>query len=300
MPPIKGYFDESGDERDPQHSALAVAGYIAPADCWPDFDSGWQTVLEEFQLPHFHMRELQKRVGAFASWNENAPQAEAALLAALAGLIAKAKLKGCGAVIALNDLRRFNAETGATIDAKALGIYACALSARQFYETDDMELLFDRMIESNSILALAESYGKSDKYYPFMQNFPDFTALPKNHPTGARQVPGLQAADFLAWESRKNYELKRSWFEGEHPSPDSPHWGTSLLKWHMEERMAHMLKHGVKEIPIGRDLMRRSLSALADAAPTEGIIWDYRALRIAHNARGGIWGDLRKAGDQCP
>jgi hypothetical protein len=42
--------------------------------------------------------------------------------------------------------------------------------------------------------------------------------------------------------------------------------------------MAHMLKHRVKELPIGRDLMRRSLSALGDATPIEGIIWDYRAL----------------------
>jgi type I restriction enzyme R subunit len=46
---------------------------------------------------------------------------------------------------------------------------------------------------------------------------------------------------------------------------------------------------GEQEMGIGRDLMRRSLSALADAAPIEGIIWDYRALRIAHEARKGIW-----------
>jgi hypothetical protein len=52
-----------------------------------------------------------------------------------------------------------------------------------------------------------------------------------------------------------------------------------------------MLKHRVKELPIGRDLMRRSLSALGDATPIEGIIWDYRALEIAHEARGGDWAD---------
>jgi hypothetical protein len=61
------------------------------------------------------------------------------LLAALAAAIGTANLKGCGAVIVQKDLRRFSPETGADLQAKTFGIYACALGARQFYETDEMD-----------------------------------------------------------------------------------------------------------------------------------------------------------------
>ena len=287
MSTIQGYVDDSGDERDPQHGAMSVAGYLGSADCWAEFNTDWLKALQVFGVSHLHMRELKKRIGQFKSWSPD-DEREAALLGTLANVIGKAKLKGFGAVVALPDLRRFNAETGAGIDASALALYASALSARQLHQKDCLELLLDRTTDGNRKVATAASYGKTDSYYPFMRDFPKFVVLAKDGP-GGRDISGLQAADFLAWELRKNYELKRPWFESEHPSPDSPDWGKSLMGWHVQERIAHMQKHKVKELSFGVDIMRRSLSALADAAPIEGIIWDYRAISIAHEARNGVW-----------
>jgi hypothetical protein len=69
----------------------------------------------------------------------------------------------------------------------------------------------------------------------------------------------------------------REWFEIE----DKP------VEWN--QRWTH-LKHWclarfVKALPPAR----RSFLRLFDMAPMEGIVWDYRALCIAHEARGGIW-----------
>lgn len=286
---IQGYLDDSGDNHDVRHSALSVAGYLATTEAWDGFNADWLAVLNKFDISHLHMRELVKQIGPFQTWAKGDVR-EAALLGELASAIGRAKLKGVGATVVLADVRRFNEETGTDIEATALALYGCALGARQHWATERMELLLDRTTDGKGKVLLAESYGKEDMYYPFMRDFPRIDVLPMDHPIGARGIPGLQAADFLAWEARKNYELKRSWFESERPSPDSPDWGSSLMQWYFRDRIEHMLKHNIKELPIPANLMRRSLSALNDASPIEGIIWDFRTLRQAHEARNGIWG----------
>jgi len=289
---LKGYFDESGDDSDPQHSALSIAGYLGPAERWPGFDEEWRRVLREFDAPYLHMKELQNRRGAFKSWGKGNPEGDAkaaSFFGALAGVISRAKLEAFGAVIVLSELKRFNAETGADIDAKGLGIYACALGARQRHRTGAMEFVLDRMEQGRTKVELARCYAETDVHYPFMRDCPDFTVLPKDDPNGSQNTPALQAADGLAWELRKNYELKRPWFETEDASPDSPGWGNSLLKWFIDDRLDHMRRKKIPSMSFGLDITRGSMSVLSDAAPADGIIWTYRTLARAHETRNGIW-----------
>jgi hypothetical protein len=138
----------------------------------------------------------------------------------------------------------------------------------------------------------ARWYADTDCYYPFARNFPEFRVLPKNGPEGSQNTPALQAADFLAWEARKNYELKRAWLESDNASPDSPDWGNSLFRWYLEDRIEYMRKNNIKTLAFGLDMMRRSLSALSGVAPAgeiNGIIWMYRTLVRAHEVRNGLW-----------
>src|SRR5580698_1819057 len=200
---LKGYFDESGDARDAQHTALSVAGYVSDKSSWPAFEESWQGVLKEFDVPYLHMRELQHRRGAFAAWEKGNPEGdgrEASFLAKLAGVIGGAGLEPFGAVISLSGLRRFNAEKGAGLDAKALAIYGCVLDIRNRHAHDAIELIFDRMDGGSSTIELAKHYAASDSYYPNARDFPACRILPKEGPIGSRNTPGLQAADFLAWE----------------------------------------------------------------------------------------------------
>jgi hypothetical protein len=292
MSALKGYFDESGDDSDPQHSALSVAGYLGPAEGWSAFDAEWRGVLRKFDVPYLHMRELQNRRGAFKSWAKGNPEADAraaSFFGELAGVIGRAKLEAFGAVVVLSDLIRFNAGTGADVDAKALGIYACALGARERHSSAAMEFVLDRMEEGHAKVDLARRYTETDLYYPSVRDCPEFRVMPKDDPNGSQNTPALQAADALAWELRKNYELKRPWFESEDASPDSPEWGNSLFKWFLHDRLEHMREANVRSVPLGVDIMRRSLSVLSDVAPAEGIIWTYRTLVRSHETRNGLW-----------
>jgi hypothetical protein len=290
--PLFGYFDESGDSRDAQHGALAVAGYVGSQSAWAVFEHGWLAALSEFDVPYLHMRELTKRIGAFASWTKGDPDFDervGRLLGRLAQVIGAAGLKGFGATIVLKDVDRFNTETGLRLDAKALAIYACALEVRQVFPVETLDLLVDRMDRGNLMIERARKYGLTDSHYTALKNFPSFRVLPKSGAHGSRNTPGLQAADFLAWEARKNYELKRTWFEGDHPAPDSADWGRSLFDWHLKDRIKHMVKTGAISVPLRVDLLRRSFSALADASAIEGAIWDYRTLSQANAAHRGVW-----------
>lgn len=53
--PLNAYVDLSG-KGDPER--LVVAGYIATAEVWADFDKAWQTRLNEAGLPYFKMNEM--------------------------------------------------------------------------------------------------------------------------------------------------------------------------------------------------------------------------------------------------
>lgn len=152
-----------------------------------------------------------------------------------------------------------------------------------------MEFVLDRMEAGHAKINLARRYAETDLYYPFMRDCPSFRGLPQDDAHGSQNTPGLQAADALAWELRKNYKLKRAWFESEDASPDSPDWGNSLFKWFLEDRLGHMRRNNVRSMTFGLDIMRRSLSVLSDAAPAEGIIWTYRTLTRSHETRNGLW-----------
>jgi hypothetical protein len=97
---LRGYFDESGDEHDAQHAALSVAGYVGDTTSWSTFEERWRGALKEFDVPYLHMRELQHRRGAFATWAKGDTEAdvrEASFLAKLIAAIGEAGLVPFGA-----------------------------------------------------------------------------------------------------------------------------------------------------------------------------------------------------------
>jgi hypothetical protein len=61
--PLSLYCDASGKENDTP--ILAVAGFVGRTDEWLKFERGWNAVLEEFQVPYFHMREFTQSIGVY-------------------------------------------------------------------------------------------------------------------------------------------------------------------------------------------------------------------------------------------
>jgi hypothetical protein len=294
MVALKGYFDDSGDVRDPSHSFFSIAGYLAEVASWHQFEPAWQAALAdpdepEFSVAYLHMKELVKGVGEFSRWRPDDPKTEpriGRLLSRLASVIVNLGLGGFCAVISLRDLDRFNSETGRDLDPKALAVYASLLELRKVHETDDMELVLDRMDGAHAAIALAEEYGQTDSFHPFMRNFPAIMPLSKNGTNGCRNTPALQAADFLAWEVRKQCEQRKKLLG--RVSPSDPTFPQQVFQSFLVAKIEAMKRKGLQSIDVPAVPQRRSLTALADA-PTEGFLYDYAAIRRADEVRNGVW-----------
>ena len=69
------YFDESGDPADPHVTAFAMGGCIASDEDWRIFDSEWNDALAEAGVSWFHMVDFEhparQRSNEFFGWNDS-------------------------------------------------------------------------------------------------------------------------------------------------------------------------------------------------------------------------------------
>lgn len=66
------YFDASGSPD--QGPALSVAGFVATAEQWIEFERNWKTALDAYGVSQLHMKEFAHSVGDFASWKGDEPR----------------------------------------------------------------------------------------------------------------------------------------------------------------------------------------------------------------------------------
>jgi hypothetical protein len=66
-------YDASGSEND-RDGTLVVVGLVATEHKWNRFELEWQTVLDRFDVPYLHMKELNHRhsgEGVYAKWKDD-------------------------------------------------------------------------------------------------------------------------------------------------------------------------------------------------------------------------------------
>jgi hypothetical protein len=298
MVALKGYLDNSGDEIDPQHAAMSLAGFVTQVGHWDKFEDGWRMVLTKYQVAYSHMKELHKRVGPFEGWtnDEDGREKEKNFLADLVQVVAEAKLDGYGIIVALDDLARFNTENSTQIDPLALCFLSQGMGIQLAYPEDEVQIVVDPIHNAQERLTLARGYIRSNPTTPdAIDRLPIFTLLNQKSAISARNCPALQAADFLAWELRKHYELKKEWFATEHKQlrPGEDPW-FSLMTWEARRRYQSAILKGfipTKTNPfvIPTRLSRTSLAMLANASTARLGIWDTAALHAHHALRNGVW-----------
>jgi hypothetical protein len=102
------------------------------------------------------------------------------------------------------------------------------------------------------------------------------TGLPKD--LTSKDIPALQAADFWAWENRKNHLHMDEWWS----LKDRPQaWG--------DERWEHMSRWVEEKYGSFEEITRKSLQELLRRSNFKCLIFDYQGLRETHQARGGVW-----------
>jgi hypothetical protein len=292
MAVFHGYFDDSNKSDDPRANCVAFAGFIAPADSWKTFEPTWKSVLDRFEISHFHMADLKPCTGPFADkekWKDTARSMD--LLSALVGVIKDSNLQAFSACLWLSDFQQFAIDKQTNLDPEALVIYAAFIEVlRAYARSEPIEVTIDRMAKPNRTLGRAKDYALTDSWYPGIFDNRLLLPLPKEGKLSSVNVLPLQAADFLAWETTKAHENKIDWHRKVKYGTDAEKLGSSLFKWSLEKQMELMVRNNEKgPNPIWPVLQRRSLLALSDAVRIEASTWNYQTLCKAHEIRGGVW-----------
>jgi len=265
---IKGWFDDS--ER---AGVCALGGYAGADHRWEYFDFNWPIVLAKHGVPYLHMKETHEPKGPYAKWlpAQNHRDEWVAFLRELAEAIHESRLIFFGSIVWLSHLERFNRERGMNLQPYSLATCACMDVVEREYGMETTELFFDPLPQVKSKLDLGQEYAKSDPNRAGCYDRMLMTPLGKG--ISWKDLPALQAADFMTWEFRKYQEGLGAWFDlPDRPKDEDEHWA-QMEAWLLSNEI----------VP------RKSAAALVEGNQVAPFIWDYNRLCEADQARGGKW-----------
>jgi len=186
---LKGFFDESG-KGDPV--GFVMAGFIARADEWADFNDEWRAVLDmPPRLEYFHMADA---VGA----------RDFGRIRNLASIIRRHKMPGIVVAIPTAEYNAiFKGRVGRRIDQPyffaALSIMESTFEwAMQNGIDEPIDFIFDEQKDESDYL--------QSIWTPLVESQPpEISRLMGNRPIHVddKKNPPLQAADMLAWPFRR-------------------------------------------------------------------------------------------------
>jgi len=190
------YFDGSGSPD--EGKALVVAGYLAAADQWAEFNREWTECLASEGVSAFHMRDFAHSLREFASWKLDETRRKR-FLERLIRIVKMRVRKSIANAVLLDAYNRVNAEfmfSEHIGPPYALCGMACmkdicrwATKAKRHYE-------WPRCV--------FESGDKHSK--EFKQLIARFEDWPDPiFETKSKDLRPFEAADLIAWENRKLY-----------------------------------------------------------------------------------------------
>jgi hypothetical protein len=271
---MKGYMDDSRKN----DRLWIVGGYLGGHHHWVEFENRWSIMLAVHGVPYFHMKEMGKSNGPFAKWQPREEhQKELDLFFKdITQIIRECNLWGFHSIARINDLNRFNFETGLSLDPYSLAAYGCLQAMVSVFGNETIEVVFDNVEKVHSKLARAMEYAESDP--TFGKDMGKIVAIPLGKNLTFRAVTPLQAADFVVWETGRHHANADEWFS----LPDKP---LGEL-----ERWEHFVDFHEKKIGNFQPVPRKSLQALIENNVNHwGVIWDYDQLCRVNQLRAGVW-----------
>lgn len=198
---VEAYFDESY-RKDDEPQTFCVAGYAITAPAARAMQEEWRLVLAKHGAPYWHSREIQNAEGtdAFAGWTM---ERRSELQRDLIGLIKKYTLEGIAIVDAHSRLDGKSAESSvySTLsDAAARAIRGFA-DLHRIGEAGLVVFEAGHPYENSAKEKVAAFCGPLGISFKFTDKLTE---------------PLLQAADLLAWHSRK-------YVQDTAPNPEKPH-----------------------------------------------------------------------------
>jgi hypothetical protein len=212
---LPAYFDETGHSQDKQTKFLGIAGCVCEVGIWQKVERKWKQMLDSESLPYFHMKEFAHSRGVFQKWKGKANEPKRReVYNRLWQIILEDPIIPVGCFVSFKDYSQYFQE--AYNEPFSEPYYLCYLQClkyiaqfRHFKITSQILPVFD---DKKGI------QGESHKIYDILlHRFNNKVAKP--YFGDMRQLIGLQIADIIAYESKKEFER-----EAERPDADS-RWG---------------------------------------------------------------------------
>ncbi|WP_041839559.1 MULTISPECIES: DUF3800 domain-containing protein [Acidobacterium] len=203
---MTAYFDCSHNGKG-SGGSVAVSGWLSSGERWEQFDYEWDQILEEFQVPYFHMKEFAHSVGAYSQgWKgENGKRAE--FIQRLVAAISRNAMAGFACLVERNVFDRVNEEFQVREyygNEYALCGRICVSQVRHWLDErgdkNGVHHIFEDGDERGRLSWLLESDGYAAPVF-----FPGKDRIAKDGSLIRGLLP-LQAADLAAYEMRKAFD----------------------------------------------------------------------------------------------
>jgi hypothetical protein len=198
---LLSFFDDSGKESDPSNQIVCAAGYLAAgSSIWSGFHELWNNFLLSHGIDELHMKEMmcsQSKVQPFADWDWAKK---------------KSVLEDFSSAIKISHLIGF----GVAVDADAWrelpkSVTQLEGTAQEFCFMRLIKMMVNRVKISVPHERIAVMFDCDEGFTP--ARFQRFLGLRRRHPVDGQYLISfgvgepkaylaLQAADFLAWETR--------------------------------------------------------------------------------------------------
>jgi hypothetical protein len=198
---IRSYFDDSGKEGDSSNRIVCIAGYLAAGETrWNVFGEEWRHQLMSHHLSWLHMTDLMADQGEYAFLKDDWPKKKA-LIDQFIEAIKVSQLIGFGAAVDIEAWRKVPPEV-----TRIQG------DAQQFCFLRIMRMIVERMKVACPNDFVAVHFDCDKAFSP--SRFQRFIGVRDRDPEARRYLQTftiaepriylpLQAADLLAWETRK-------------------------------------------------------------------------------------------------
>jgi hypothetical protein len=198
---IHCFLDDSGKESQPTMPVVTMAGYFAELDALNRVHQKWAQLLLKHGIPGIHMKELIHLSGTYRGLGWDMPKRDS-VLNDFIGVIREEHLVGVGVAVKMSAWRGMVKEHR-DVDFGTV---------QQFCLQRILRRVIDRLSSAHAEDTLALVFDRDPEFASNRINL--FNAL-LAHRAAARKLlcsitfadpwryPGLQCADILAWETRK-------------------------------------------------------------------------------------------------
>jgi hypothetical protein len=208
---LAGFFDDSGKESNPRGEFVCLAGYVAGDMGWTDFVALWGQLLLKHGIPYLHMKDFVPLQGPYKQLGWSISKRNEVLSDFIA-VIKDTNLIGVGVSVHAQAWRTVVPEELARQHGNAM----------EFCFQRVCRLIVDRMkkVAPRELLGM---YFDCDEEFSAAR-FRLFSWVRQHNETAREYISsitfanplhwvGLQAADFLAWQTRKEMLQKLGGFD---------------------------------------------------------------------------------------